>query len=94
MLTVDNDDGKDKFIQAKKPQLVIKNCSNSGELKVNVAEEFVNKYGEQVYTNYFGGIIGNHCGEKNYSVFVENCSYSNFDRGLGNKEYEDLGIRK
>ncbi|MBR4051228.1 MAG: hypothetical protein IKK09_12075 [Clostridia bacterium] len=94
MLTVDNDDGKGKFIQAKKAKLVIKNCSNIGELKVNVAEEFVNKYGEQVYTNYFGGIIGNHCGEKNYSVFVENCSYSNFDRGLGNKEYEDLGIRK
>lgn len=94
MLTVDNDDGKDKFIQAKKAKLVIKNCSNSGELKVNVAEEFVNKYGEQVYINYFGGIIGNHCGEKDYSVFVENSSFSNFDRGLGNKEYEDLGIRR
>lgn len=94
MLTVDNDDGKEKFIQANNAKLVIKNCSNSGELKVNVAEEFVNKYGEQVYINYFGGIIGNHCGEKDYSVFVENCSFLNFDRGLGNKEYEDLGIRQ
>lgn len=94
MLTVDNDDSKEKFIQAKNAKLVIKNCSNIGELDVNVDEEFVNKYGEQVYTNYFGGIIGNHCGEKEYSVFAEGCSYSNFDRGLGNKEYEDLGSRK
>lgn len=94
MLTVDNDDSKEKFIQAKNAKIVIKKCSNIGELDVNVDEEFVNKYGEQVYTNYFGGIIGNHCGEKDYSVFAEGCSYSNFDRGLGNKEYEDLGSKK
>lgn len=94
MLTTDNDDGKGKFIQEKNAKIVLNNCTNIGELKVNVEEEFVNKYGQQIYTNYFGGIIGNHCGEKDYSVFAENCSFSNFERGLGNKDYEDIGSRK
>lgn len=46
-----------------------------------------------VYRNYFGGIVGNASGENAYSVFMENCNYSNFERGLGNTEYADFGTK-
>ncbi len=94
MLTTDNDDNKGKFIQTPNAEIVFRNCSSTGMLDVAVDEEFTNQHGQQLYTNYFGGIIGNHCGEKDYSVFVEDCVYSNFERGLGNSNFEDIGNRK
>ena len=94
LLTTDNDTGKDKNIQNGIAVIKIKNCSNTGSLNVTDMEEYMNTEGEKFYENYFGGIIGNTCGEKSFSVYVEECTYSGFDRGLGNEDFFDIGIKK
>ena len=94
LLTTDNDTGKNKNIQNGRAIIKIKNCSNTGILNVPDSEEYINAQGEQFYKNYFGGIIGNACGEKEFSVYVEECTYSNFERGLGNEDFTDIGIKE
>lgn len=93
LLSVDGDAGNDVNIQKTDAFITLTDCSNIGNLNVKVGEEYKNVGGEQVYINYFGGIVGNASGENAYSVFVENCSYSNFERGLGNTEYADFGTK-
>ncbi len=87
LLTTDNDNASSENIQAADAVLRITNSSNSGKLKV------VNEDAEY-YKNWFGGIIGNACGEDGFSVLVENCTYSGFDRGLGNENLPDVGTKK
>ena len=87
LLTTDSDDGSDKYIQAKNAVLKITNSKSTGQLEVVNADA-------EYYKNWFGGIIGNTCGEKGFSVHVENCSYTNFERGLGNDDYSDVGTKK
>lgn len=94
LLTTDNDMGKNKNIQNGRAIIKFKNCSNTGTLNVPDAKEYVNVQGEQLYENYFGGIIGNACGEKEFSVYVEECTYSGFERGLGNKNFTDIGTKE
>lgn len=87
LLTTDSDDGNNKNIQAKNAVLKITDSSSTGQLDV------VNINAEN-YKNWFGGIIGNACGEDGFSVLVEKCSYTNFERGLGNEDYSDVGTKK
>ncbi len=84
-LTVDNDKSNNSNINGKKSYFVLKNCRNTGKLSLADDRESVN------VKNYFGGIIGYASAEKEYSVSVENCSYSGFERGLGNKDLSDIG---
>lgn len=82
-LTTDTDKGDVQNVQKKDALFVISNCLNRGQLNVSVIDKS--------YTDFFGGIIGNASGEKEYSFFVEECSYMNFDRGLGNSDFPDVG---
>lgn len=93
LLTTDSDNVKDKNVNTKKAVITLTSCSNVGALSVNDAKEYTNKNGEKVYRNYFGGIIGNTTGEKDASIFVEDCTYSNFERGLGNTDVKDIGTK-
>ena len=74
--------------------MTIKGCASTGSLLVNDAEEYKTKDGQRMYRNYFGGIIGNTCGEEGFSVLVEDCAYSGFERGLGNDDLPDAGDKK
>ncbi len=86
LLTTDSDEADGKNVQSADAVLKITNCKNSGELDV------VNENAEY-YQNWFGGIIGNTCGEDGFSVLVENSNYSGFDRGLGNEDLSDIGTK-
>ena len=56
--------------------------------------EFTFENGKAVYENYFGGIVGNTCAESGFSILVEDCTYTNYERGLGNTALPDIGEKK
>lgn len=93
LLTTDSDNVNDKYINNKKAVITLKECSSTGSLFVTDSKEYTDNNGEKVYKNYFGGIVGNTTGEKEASIFVENCTYSNFERGLGNTDLKDIGSK-
>lgn len=86
LLTTDNDEADNKNIQAADAVLKITNSKNTGKLEVVDVDA-------QNIKNWFGGIIGNTCGEDGFSVLVENCTYTGFDRGLGNEDLTDIGTK-
>lgn len=94
MLSTDNDRPDEKNVNKEGAVLTIRECASTGSLLVNDAEEYKTKDGQRMYRNYFGGIIGNTCGEEGFSVLVEDCAYSGFERGLGNDDLPDAGDKK
>lgn len=87
LLTTDHDSPSDKNVQASNAVLKISKCENSGTIIVpEESSEYVK--------DWFGGIIGNTNAEDGFSVSVKDCSYSGFDRGLGNKDFSDVGTKK
>lgn len=93
-LSTGNDKNSEKNINKKDAWLNMKNCSSTGELLVNNTKQYPNEKGELRYRNFFGGVIGNSCAEDGYSILVENCTYSGFERGLGNDDLPDIGNKK
>lgn len=87
LLTTDSDSADNKNIQSADADLKITNCKSTGKLNVTDMDA-------ENYKNWFGGIIGNACGEDGFAVSVENCTYSGFDRGLGNEDLTDVGTKK
>ncbi len=87
LLTTDHDTADNKNVQSDKAVLRITDSHSTGELSV------VNENAE-FYKNWFGGIIGNTCGEDGFSVYVEDCTYTGFERGLGNEDLTDVGTKK
>ncbi len=86
LLTTDSDQAKAQNVQAENAVLKITNSKNTGKIEVVNADA-------AYYKNWFGGIIGNTCGEDGFSVFVENCTYTGFERGLGNEDLPDVGTK-
>ena len=87
LLTVDSDKADKKNVQKENAVLKITNCSNTG------LPDITNINAEN-YNNLFGGIVGNTCGEDGFSFLAENCTYTGFDRGLGNDDLPDIGTKK
>ncbi|MBQ8605572.1 MAG: hypothetical protein IJ408_02445 [Clostridia bacterium] len=86
LLTTDSDKADEKNIQSANADLKITNSKNTGKLDVvNIAAEN--------YKNWFGGIIGNTCGEDGFAIFVDKCTYTGFERGLGNENLTDIGTK-
>ena len=86
LLTTDSDKADEKNIQSANADLKITNSKNTGKLDV------VNVDAEN-YKNWFGGIIGNTCGEDGCAIFVDKCTYTGFERGLGNDNLTDIGTK-
>ena len=86
LLTTDSDKADEKNIQSANADLKITNSKNTGKLDV------VNVDAEN-YKNWFGGIIGNTCGEDGFAIFVDKCTYTGFERGLGNDNLTDIGTK-
>ena len=93
-LTSDSDEEKENNINKEGAVITFDNCSNTGKYSVSDTESYEYEDGKAVYENFFGGIVGNTCAEKEFSIFVKDCTYSNFDRGLGNAELPDVGEKK
>lgn len=91
LLTTDSDEGSAEHVNGASAWLTIRDCSSTGALNVADTEEYTNANGDVIRKNYFGGIVGNTCGEAGFALKAEGCTYSGFDRGLGNEEYPDLG---
>ena len=86
LLTTDSDVADSKNVQSESAVLRLISCANTGELSVK------NEDAEN-YKNWFGGIIGNTCAEDGFGFFADRCSYTGFDRGLGNAELTDIGTK-
>lgn len=81
-LTTDSDEFDSKNVQAKNAVLKITNSKSTGALEVvNEKAEF--------YKNWFGGIVGNTCGEDAFSLLIEDCNFTGFNTYLGNDEAKD-----
>lgn len=93
-LGIQNDKIKEKNINKEGACFTFKNCSSTGALLVNDAEEYTTENGKMFYRNYFGGVIGNASGEDGFSFYVDNCTYTGFERGLGNVDLPDVGTKK
>lgn len=93
-LSTGDDKNSEKNINKEDAWLKMKKCSSTGKLLVNNTKEYPNEKGELRYQNFFGGVIGNICAEDDFSVLVEKCTYSGFDRGLGNEDLPDVGEKK
>ena len=91
LLTTDSDQKKDSNVNCKDATIIIENCASSGKLSAPDYSDIVDDEGEVIFVNCFGGIIGQCSAEDGYSFLVENCSYANTERGLGNTEYSDVG---
>ncbi len=81
-------------VNAKKPYLVISGCNNIGMVSVPDHSFILNKWGKPLYMNYLGGVVGQTGTTNGYAFKVENCTYSGFDRGLGNEDLPDVGTKK
>lgn len=93
-LTTDNDGGEVSSVDAANARIVIRDCRNTGALFATDYSEYKTEEGKQIWVNYIGGIVGNACGEDTYSFRVEDCTYNSTERGLGNLEFPDVGLRK
>ncbi len=80
-------------LQTDVRKITITGCKSTGKLHVADSEESVNANDEQIYQNWFGGIIGNLVQEEGSFVLVSNCSYKHFERGLGNEDIHDIGSK-
>lgn len=87
LLTTDTDQVDSRNVQSETPVLTITNSGSTGEIHIVDADA-------AYYKNWFGGIIGNFCGEDGFSFFVDKCTYTGFDRGLGNDTLPDIGTKK
>ncbi len=79
LLTVDNDKADADNVQREDGVLQIQGCSNSGTLTVTDADA-------KNITDFFGGIIGNTSAEDGYSVYVDACTDTGFEKQIGNAE--------
>ncbi len=86
-LTVDSNEEKLENIQSENALLTISNCKNNG------AYELADDRTSEIYKNFLGGIVGFASGDDNYSFRADNCSYTGFDRGLGNDLDIDIGTK-
>lgn len=91
LLTTDNDTGNASNVNADNAWVIFRNCHSNGVLDTTDYSDYQNEDGISIWKNYIGGIIGNACAEDAYAFVVENCTYTEADRGLGNEEFPDVG---
>ncbi|MBR6825051.1 MAG: hypothetical protein IKM59_00735 [Oscillospiraceae bacterium] len=93
LLSTDNDKGREENVNREGAPIVLRNCRNTGTLWTQDYSHHVNERGESVWVSFMGGIVGNTCAEDAYAFYVEDCTYTGADRGLGNTEYPDVGTK-
>ena len=91
LLTTDSDEADPGNLNGEDSWIRLVDCGSAGAITANDEKEYTNPDGEELYTNYFGGIVGNWCGEKEFSLTVQDCVYANAERGLGDDQMPDVG---
>lgn len=85
--------GDDSNINKSDSYVQLTNCYNSGKFVVPAEDKYLHSDGTPIYTNVIGGIIGGCTGEKEFSVNVTDCGYSNTERGMGEKHFKNVGTK-
>ncbi len=81
-------------VNAKKADIKITGCSSTGIISASDYSYILNKWDKPLYVNYLGGIVGQCSATDGYAFSVSDCSYTNAERGLGIKDYSDIGTKK
>lgn len=92
-LSTSYDYGNASNVNAEDALLKISECYSSGTFNVPAEDKYKNHEGKNIWDNHLGGIVGNCSAADGYSFLVENCGYANIDRGLGTREYPDVGMK-
>lgn len=91
-LSTSADQGNEANINAENAVIKISDCYSNGEFNVPAEDKYKNYKGLNIWDNQIGGIIGNCSAADGFSFSVENCEYTNAERGLGTKKiYSDVG---
>ncbi len=80
-------------VNSENANINISGCRNSGTVKAPDYSFILNKWGQPLYVNYLGGLVGQCSLTDGYAFTVENCSFSGTERGLGNTGYADIGTK-
>ena len=72
----------------------ISGCQSTGTITASDYSFVLNKWEQPLYVNYLGGIVGQCSATNGYAFGVENCTYSNAERGLGSTDYADIGTKR
>ena len=73
--------------------IVISGCRSTGTISAPDYSQILNKYEKPLYVNYLGGVVGQCSATDGYAFSVENCTYSDAERGLGDTEYPDFATK-
>lgn len=93
-LEVVNSDGTDSgFTDAASPVVEISECCSSGNFLYPSDEELKNNEGIPVAVNRVGGIVGTSAASAEYAMRIEDCGFANADRGYGNEQHPDRGVK-
>ncbi len=80
-------------INATNGNIVITGCKSTGKISAPDYSQILNKYEKPLYVNYLGGVVGQCSATDGYAFAVEDCTYTNVERGLGDKKYDDMGTK-
>ncbi len=92
-LSTSADKGDSRNVNKENAVITISDCYSNGFFDVPAEDKYKNFKGVNIWNNQLGGIIGNCSATDDQSFKVENCGYANTDRGLGTKEYNDVGTK-
>lgn len=91
-LSTTADRGNMANIDAENAVIKISDCYSDGTFNVPAEDKYKNHKGLNIWDNQIGGIIGNCSAADGFSFSVENCEFTNAERGLGTKEiHTDVG---
>lgn len=81
-------------VNAANANIKIAGCSSTGTISAPNYSTILNQWEKPLYVNYLGGIVGQCSATDGYAFRVENCTYSEAERGLGITDYADIGTKK
>lgn len=90
-LVAESDSETDMSCEEAVSKIKITDCYSCGRCGAPNEQEYKNKYGQIVYRNSFGGIIGNYSGEEGYEFSVDDCGYANMKKGCASFSTSDIG---
>lgn len=93
-MTTNGDDATEDNINSADANIVITGCHSDMVFDAPDEDKYIYDDGAPVFLNRFGGIIGFSTGREGYRFRVENCTYTNCDRGLGVVELPDVGTKR
>ena len=80
-------------VNAADGNIVISGCESTGKISAPDYSNILNQWEKPLYVNYLGGVVGQCSATDGYAFSVVNCAYSGAERGLGDTEFSDFGVK-